>query len=83
MRLAYFTCRKTTLLSRDQVRLIGGSKERPRVRHNALGANHAVANARKVISRSKDSLACFRDMISPAHKRRHETDGIVSERDAS
>jgi hypothetical protein len=81
--LSLFELSQNHLLSRDQVSLVGGSKERRRLRYKAPGANQAIANARKVILRSKDGLACFRDIISPEHKRRHGRDGIVSDRDAS
>ena len=83
MRLAYFNLSQNYFLSRDQVSSVGSTEERSRLHYNALGANQAVTNARKVIFRSEDSLACFRDGISPQHKRRHATNGIVSDRGAS
>jgi hypothetical protein len=83
MRLAFFELSQNHLLNRDQVSSVGSTEERPRLHYSLLGANQAVMNARKVILGSEDSLACFRDGISPQHKRRHGTNGIVSDCDAS
>jgi len=73
MRLSYFELSQNHFLDRDRVISVEGTEERHRLHHKALGANQALANARKVVLRSKDSLACFRDIIGPAHNRRHKT----------
>ena len=83
MRLAYLNLSQNYFLSRDQVSSVGSTEECPRSRYKVLGANQVVTNTRKVVLRSEDGLACFRDGISPQHKRRHATNGIVSDRGAS
>ena len=74
--ISLFELSQNHLLSRGQVVWLEARRSAIDCAMRALGASVAIL-------RSKDSLARFRDVISPARKWRHGIDGIVSDRDAS